>query len=108
MDSETFKVDFSRLAWESPTENVRFKVYRKEGRKLRLVEFSKEFIEADWCTNGHIGYVLHGQLEIDFDSINTTLSYGPGDGIFIDKGQAARHKVRILTRTATLILVEED
>ncbi|MHC4707131.1 MAG: hypothetical protein ACYS8I_08610, partial [Planctomycetota bacterium] len=45
------------------------------GRKLRLVEFSKEFVEPDWCSRGHIGYVLEGQMEVNFDG--KVIVFGP-------------------------------
>ena len=108
MKSESSKVDFSRIPWQSPAPDVRFKSYQASGRKLRLVKFGKDFIENDWCTNGHIGYVLKGSLEIDFEATDTTVRYTAGDGIFIEKGEDSRHKARILTESAMLILVEDD
>ena len=73
-----------------------------------MVEFGKDFIENDWCTNGHIGYVLKGQLEIDFEATGTTVRYTSGDGIFIEKGEDSRHKARVLTESVRLILVEDE
>jgi len=64
---EHYKIDFKSMAWETPARGARFKAFEQGGRKLRLVEFSKEFVEPDWCTKGHIGYILEGQIEIDFD-----------------------------------------
>ena len=98
-----YKIDFESMEWETPAAGVRFKAYEQSGRKLRLVEFSKEFVEKDWCTKGHIGYVLEGRMEIDFDG--KTLAFGPGDGVFIPAGE--KHKAKVLTDTATAILVED-
>ncbi|WP_442508645.1 hypothetical protein SH528x_000169 [Novipirellula sp. SH528] len=25
-----------------------------------MIEFSEDFVEADWCITGHIGYVVEG------------------------------------------------
>lgn len=93
------------MAWESPADGVRFKAYEQGSKKLRLVEFSKKFVEPDWCSNGHIGYILEGQMEIDFDGEKIIL--GPGDGIFIPAGPEHKHKGRVLTDKVTAILVEE-
>jgi hypothetical protein len=41
---EQHKIDFESMEWETPAAGVRFKVYRQGGRKLRLVEFTKEFV----------------------------------------------------------------
>jgi len=100
-----YKVDFESKAWERLAEGVRFKVYEQDGKKLRLVEFSKEFVEPDWCIKGHIGYILQGQMEIDFDG--KVILFGPGDGIFISAGQDHKHKGRVLTDMVKVILVEE-
>ena len=100
-----YKIDFELMEWEKPAEGVRFKAYERNGRKLRLVEFSKEFVEPDWCTKGHIGYILEGQMEMDFDGEKEV--FGPGDGVFIPAGQQHKHKGRVLTDKVKAILVEE-
>jgi quercetin dioxygenase-like cupin family protein len=102
---EQHRIDFESMEWESPADGVKSKAYERNGRKLRLVEFSKEFIEHDWCTKGHIGYILDGQMEIDFDG--TKEIFGPGDGVFIPAGQQHKHKGRVLTDKIKAILVEE-
>lgn len=102
---EQYKIDFESMAWESPADGVKAKAYERNGRKLRLVEFSKEFIEHDWCTKGHIGLILEGQIEIDFDG--TKEVFGPGDGIFIPAGLEHKHKGQVLTDKVKAILVED-
>ena len=99
------KVDFSSILWESPAAGVRFKVFRQDGRQLRLVEYRREFVEPDWCLKGHIGYVLEGRMEIDFDGV--VVEYGPGDGIFIPCGEEHKHKARVLTDVGRVVLVED-
>ena len=103
---EQYRIDFESMEWESPADGVRFKAYEQDGRKLRLVEFAKEFIEPDWCTKGHVGCILEGKGEIDFDG--KVITFGPGDGIFIPAGQEHKHKARALTDTIKMILVEDE
>jgi len=102
---EQYRIDFESIGWESPADGVRCKVYEQGGRKLRLVEFSKDFVEPDWCTRGHIGYILAGQMEIDFNG-NKEI-FGPGDGVFIPAGPQHKHKGRVLTEKLKAILVED-
>ena len=102
---EQYRIDFEPMLWESPADGVRFKVYEQGGRKLRLVEFGKEFVEPDWCTNGHVGYILEGQMEIDFDGKKEL--FGPGDGVFIPAGPEHKHKGRVLTDKVKIIMVED-
>ena len=102
---EKYRIDFETVPWETTAVGVRFKAHEQEGRKLRLAEFTKEFVEADWCTKGHIGYVLEGRTEIDFDG--KVIVFGPGDGLFIPTGEKHKHKAKVLTDTIKIILVEE-
>ncbi|WP_236615643.1 cupin domain-containing protein [Rhodopirellula europaea] len=72
---------------------------------LRLVEFSPPFTENDWCVKGHNGYVLDGQLSIQFDNRVETLH--AGDGILIQTGQANAHKA-IVQQPVLLLLIERS
>ena len=102
---EQYRVDFESMAWETPAIGVKCKAYEQGSKKLRLVEFTKEFVEPDWCTKGHIGYILEGQMEIDFDGEKEV--FGPGDGVFIPAGENHKHKGRALTDVVKIILVED-
>lgn len=100
---ESHRIDFKVLPWDSPAVGVRFKAYEQNGKRLRLAEFTREFVELDWCTKGHIGYVLEGRMEIDFGG--KSLTFGPGDGLFILPGDS--HKAKVITDAAKVILVED-
>jgi quercetin dioxygenase-like cupin family protein len=102
---EKYKIDFETVPWETPAVGVRFKAHEQDRRKLRLAEFTKEFVEADWCTKGHIGYILDGQMEIDFDG--KVVMFRPGDGLFIPAGEKHKHKAKVLTDLLKVILVED-
>jgi ethanolamine utilization protein EutQ (cupin superfamily) len=101
---EQYKIDFESMSWEEPACGVKFKAYEQNGKKLRFLELSKDFVEPG-CTNGHIGYILEGQIEIDFDG--NVIVFGQGDGLFIPAGEKHRHKARVLTDTVKMILVED-
>lgn len=102
---KNYKILFNKLSWESPISGARFKSYEQDGKRLRLVEFTKELVEPDWCKKGHIGYVLSGELEINFDG--EIFTYRAGDGIFIPSGENHKHIAKVHDRTVQLILVEE-
>ena len=100
----THRIAFASQEWEAPAPGVRMKAHRGPGVQLRLVEFSTGFVEADWCTRGHVGYVLDGRMEVDFDG--TLEVFQAGDGLVIPASDAHRHKAKILTDTVSLFLVE--
>jgi len=102
---ESHRVEFESLPWEAPAPGVRCKKCERPGRRLRLVEFTKEFVEADWCTKGHAGYVLEGAIAVDFQGEDVV--FLAGDGLFIPPGIEHGHKARAITDVVTLVLVDE-
>ncbi len=102
---ETGRVDLGSLPWQSPVRGSRYKAFQQGNRRLRLVEFTTEFVEPDWCTKGHIGFVLDGEMQVDFDG--RTVRLCAGDGIFIPGGDEHRHMARVSAGRVRLILVEE-
>ena len=99
-----YKVDFGSMPWEEPAAGVRCKACEQDGRRLRLAEFTRDFVEPDWCTKGHIGYVLEGEMELDFHGKVVTVR--TGDGLFIPSGGKHGHKARVLTDVVRIVLVE--
>lgn len=85
-------------------EGMRQKIHNLGSRQLRLVEYSKK-LPPHLCERGHIGYVLQGQMEVQFE--HEIQHYSPGDGIVIPGGQEHKHMARVLTDTVTLIFFEE-
>lgn len=99
-------IAFRNMEWESPAPGIRYKSVSRNNRRIRLVEFSEEFDEEDWCTSGHAGYVLEGGLSVDFDG--SVLEFSAGDGIFIPPGNDSRHKASVAGgKKALLVLFEE-
>ena len=84
---------------------ARFKVFGDGPRQMRLIEFTREFVEAHWCEKGQIGFVLRGQVEIDFDG--QIVRYGQGFGIFVPKGASTEHRARSVAPSVQLLLVED-
>ena len=105
MENTSPAVEFDKLAWEIAAPGARYKAFRKNGKQLRLVEFTKDFIEPDWCEKGHIGIVLNGELEVIFR--NQVIHYPEGSAIFIEPGAGNGHKARSVTEMVRLFLVEE-
>jgi quercetin dioxygenase-like cupin family protein len=98
-------VQFESMPWQAGPAGVRFKVFRKAGKQLRLLEFTADFVEPAWCEKGHVGIVLAGELEVDFQG--RVVTYPTGAGIWIPAGNANAHKARAITSTVRLFLVED-
>lgn len=101
---QNFRIKFDDLEWESTADGARFKVFRRGDKQVRLAEFTRDFVETDWCVKNHIGFVLEGKLEIDFNG--EKIIYSAGDAIFISEGENSAHKARPLTSPVKLFLIE--
>lgn len=102
---EQCKIDFNSIPWEIPADGVRFKAYKQNGKQVRLVEFTDKFVETDWCTKGHIVYILEGQLEVNFNG--NIVIFNTGDGLFIPAGEKDKHIGKPLTKVVRMLFVED-
>jgi len=102
---EQHRILFESLEWQNGIPGARFKAFRSGTKQLRLLEFTSEFVEPDWCEKGHVGFVVQGELEIDFHG--NLVRYPEGSGLFIPSGSASGHKARSVTPTVLLFLVED-
>ena len=98
------KINWDELAWEEVAPGARQKTVVRASSKLRLVEFTADFVEVGWCLKKHIGCVLAGDLIIDF--ADSAQSYAAGDGLFILGGEAEKHRARVPVGTVCLLMVE--
>jgi quercetin dioxygenase-like cupin family protein len=103
VDMIKYKSELEKIPWESPMKGVRHKYFDQNGMRLRLVEYSRE-MPVHWCEKGHLGYLIEGEMEIEFE--NTSETYLPGDAIFIPDGSKHKHKGRVLTEKAMAFFVE--
>ncbi len=102
---KTYRVPFDNLPWQTSAAGVRFKVHVDGARQLRLVEFTPELVHPEWCVTGHVGYVVDGELTIEFD--DRVERYGAGDGVIIPAGLSDRHRPEALSERVRLVFVED-
>ncbi len=100
-------IRFVKLNWETPAEGVEQKVYSNGHQRMRLLRFYDNFVETEWCTNGHVGYILKGEMKISFNGI--IKSYRQRDGLWIEGGEKSKHKVIMEKgKQAEIILFENE
>ena len=86
-------------------KGIKTKTYKKGNQQVRLVEFSEGFIEEDWCSHGHFGYVLEGSFSIDYSGKSE--QYKVGDIILIPQGEEDKHKAVLGKGERVLLLLLE-
>lgn len=99
-----YRIDFEAIPWESPITGVRQKAIEHGGKRIRLVEYSRE-MPPHWCEKGHYGFILEGRFEIEFDG--GTHIFEAGEGVFIPDGLEHRHRATVLTDLVRVIFVED-
>lgn len=70
-----------------------------------MLELTAEFVEPEWCEKGHAGFVIQGELEIDFQG--KLVRYPKDSGVFIPAGPLSAHKARSITPVVLLFLDED-
>jgi quercetin dioxygenase-like cupin family protein len=98
----TSRIDFEPLPWVQAAEGLRYKAAEREGRRVRLVEFAPGYAEAEPCVKSHAGYVVEGELEIEFSDRTERLVRG--DALII---HGEPHSAKACEGGALLFLVEE-
>jgi hypothetical protein len=73
--------------------------------QLRLLELSRDLDHPHWCTTGHLGYVLEGEMEVE--SATGSQVFRAGDGLAIPAGDDEKHRPRTLTERVRMIFVED-
>jgi hypothetical protein len=101
---ETPRVAFDALPWQPMAPGARHKVVERGGKRLRLVELMPAFADPEWCLKGHVGYVVEGSLEIEFEARVERVS--AGDGLLVRAG-AEKHRARATGPVTRLVLVED-
>jgi uncharacterized RmlC-like cupin family protein len=93
------------MAWVPVAPGARQKVSEKDGKRTRLLELTQAFVEREWCTAAHVGYVLQGELEIAFE--NRFDRFAKGDAFVIPAGTPDQHKARSISPRTLVLLVED-
>ena len=97
-------IEFENMNWDYPIKGIRQKVISVGHKRLRLVEYTQD-MEPHLCSKGHIGYLLEGRFEIEFDE--GKVIFEKGNGVFIQSGEEHRHMGRVLTEVVRAVFIED-
>jgi hypothetical protein len=68
------------------------------------VEHGPEYIEEDWCTRAHVGYLISGKLHIEFREREDEL-FSTGDGIQIGGGESHAYRGHVRSERPVLMFL---
>jgi hypothetical protein len=83
-------VDLPSADWEDEGPGIRARVGRAAGSRWALVEYGAAAQRDEWCTDGHRGYVVEGQIEYEFDDGSPPLRLAHGQGFVLAAGSGHR------------------
>jgi hypothetical protein len=99
-------VDFRAGDWEDDAPGIRAITAQAAGSRWAIVEYGPYAARAEWCTDGHRGYVLEGAIEYEFNDRAPTLRLQQGQGFVLAAGTG--HRGRNPTGAATRLFLIDD
>jgi hypothetical protein len=84
------KLDFDAVGWADDQEGIRSRAAVELRSRWAVVEYEPGAVREEWCTDGHRGYVLAGQIEYEFDDGSDPLAVDQGQGFFLSAGTGHR------------------
>lgn len=104
------RVPFGELEWADDAPGIRAREAEVSGARWATVEYARGASRAEWCEEGHRGYVLSGEIEYEFDDDREPLRAGEGDAFFLPHATigAGAHRGRNLAPGATRLFLIDD
>ncbi len=99
-----YRIDLQQMTWQTPLSGIKSKSVQQHDQQLRLVEYKKN-LAPHWCSKGHMGMILEGEMQVEF--ADEKVLFKKGDGVMIPSGEKHRHKAVILTDVVKAVFVEE-
>jgi quercetin dioxygenase-like cupin family protein len=98
-------VPFDSEQWLDEADGVRALVCDVGGARWAVVEYAPGAGRPEWCTIGHRGFVVSGQIEYAFES-GGTLTAETGQGFVLPEGDGHRGRNRG-SEPARLLVIDE-
>ena len=99
-------IDFARLPWEDEAPGVRAQARTLEGSRWAVVEYAPRARREEWCTDGHRGWVVAGEIEYEFDDGHPPLRAAAGEAFRLPGGYG--HRGRNLADGPTRLFLIDD
>ena len=83
-------LDFESIDWADDQPDIHSRATSALGQRWAIVEYEAGAAREEWCTDGHRGYVLDGQIEYEFDDGSSPLAVTARQGFFLAAGTGHR------------------
>lgn len=99
-------IPFDQIDWVDDVPGIRAREQLLGGRRWAIVEYAPGARREEWCRDGHVGLVLHGNIRYDFDDGGSALTANQGDAFVLSTGRA--HRGRNLADGPTRLFLIDD
>jgi hypothetical protein len=83
-------VDFAALPLEPEAPGIVSRAAGLNGVRWALVEYEPDVLREEWCTEGHSGLCLDGEVTYEFDDGSDPLRVRAGEGFMLPTGSGHR------------------
>ncbi len=99
-------LDFDSIDWADDQPDIHSRALSALAQRWAIVEYEPGAAREEWCTDGHRGYVLAGEIEYEFDDGSPPLAVGEGQGFWLaaDTGHRGRNAG---SRPTRLFLIDD-
>jgi hypothetical protein len=100
-------LDFDSIDWADDQPDIHSRAENALGQRWAIVEYEAGAAREEWCTDGHRGYVLAGEIAYEFDDGTTPpLHVAVGQGFYLAAGTG--HRGRNPGGSATRLFLIDD
>jgi quercetin dioxygenase-like cupin family protein len=100
------RIPFTEIEWTDDVPGIRACETEVDGRRWALVEYADGARRHEWCLDGHIGFVLEGGVEYEFEDQGEPLKVTEGEAFSLSTGRA--HRGRNLADGLTRLFLIDD
>lgn len=104
--SRECRLALSEIEWEDDVPGIRARERQVDGRRWALVEYAGGARRNEWCLDGHVGFVLDGAVEYEFEDGGDPLKLSTGEAFCLSTGRA--HRGRNLADGPTRLFLIDD
>lgn len=106
MADEPRVVAFGAVEWEEEAPGIKARADQLLGQRWAIVEYEKGAWREEWCTDGHRGLVLEGEIQYEFDDGTAPLTAKQGEAFRLPGGSG--HRGHNLADQATQLFLIDD
>ena len=93
--------------WADDVPGIKARETHVDGRRWAIVEYAPGARREEYCTDGHAGYVLEGEIEYEFADGDPPMAVSAGDAFTLATGRGHRGRNTRDGSSSRLFLIDD-